>query len=65
MCVVIAAAASTGGAPALERDGEGPRPTPAMGHTLGPGDVLRVSVYDNPDLSQEVTIEADGAFSYP
>ena len=36
-----------------------------MSYTLGPGDVLRVSVYDNPDLSQEVTIEADGAFSYP
>ena len=26
---------------------------------------MRVSVYDNPDLSQEVTIGADGAFSYP
>ena len=51
--------------PPLSGMGEGPRPTPAMGHTLGPGDVLRVSVYDNPDLSQEVTIEADGAFSYP
>lgn len=38
---------------------------PALGYTLGPGDVVRVSVYDNPDLSQEVTIEADGAFSYP
>jgi polysaccharide export outer membrane protein len=24
-----------------------------------------VNVYDNPDLSQEVTVEADGAFSYP
>ena len=24
-----------------------------------------MSVYDNPDLSQEVTIGADGAFSYP
>jgi polysaccharide biosynthesis/export protein len=51
--------------PPLSGIGEEPRPTPAMGHTLGPGDVLRVSVYDNPDLSQEVTIEADGAFSYP
>ena len=51
--------------PPLSGMGEGPRPTPVMGHTLGPGDVLRVSVYDNPDLSQEVTIEADGAFSYP
>jgi polysaccharide export outer membrane protein len=36
-----------------------------MGYALGSGDVLRVSVYDNPDLSQEVTIGADGAFSYP
>jgi polysaccharide export outer membrane protein len=41
------------------------RQVPTVEHTLGPGDVLRVSVYDNPDLSQEVTIEADGAFSYP
>jgi len=39
--------------------------TPTMELTLGPGDVLRVNVYDNPDLSQEVTIGADGAFSYP
>jgi len=45
--------------------GEEQRQTPTMGQTLGPGDVLRVSVYDNPDLSQEVTIAADGAFSYP
>ena len=35
------------------------------GYALGAGDVLRVSVYDHPDLSQEVTIEADGSFHYP
>jgi polysaccharide biosynthesis/export protein len=35
------------------------------GYTFGEGDVLRVSVYDQPDLSQEVTIEADGSFHYP
>src|SRR6187200_1555105 len=51
--------------PSLSGMGEEQRQTPAMGQTLGPGDVLRVSVYDNPDLSQEVTIGADGAFSYP
>jgi len=51
--------------PPLSGMGEEPRQTPIMGQTLGPGDVLRVSVYDNPDLSQEVTIDADGAFSYP
>ena len=38
---------------------------PSTGHTLGPGDVLRVTVYDNPDVSQEVTIGPDGSFSYP
>jgi len=51
--------------PPLSGMGEEQRQVPTMGYTLGPGDVLRVSVYDNPDLSQEVTIEADGAFSYP
>jgi polysaccharide export outer membrane protein len=50
--------------PPLSGMGEEQRQAPTMEHTLGPGDVLRVSVYDNPDLSQEVTIEADGAFSY-
>jgi polysaccharide export outer membrane protein len=43
--------------------GEAQRQAAMMG--LGAGDVLRVNVYDNADLSQEVTIEADGAFSYP
>jgi polysaccharide biosynthesis/export protein len=51
--------------PPLSGMGEGQQQTPTMGDTLGPGDVLRVSVYDNPDLSQEVTIGPDGAFSYP
>jgi polysaccharide export outer membrane protein len=51
--------------PPLSGLGEKPPSTPTEGYTLGPGDALRVSVYDNPDLSQEVTIEADGAFSYP
>jgi polysaccharide biosynthesis/export protein len=51
--------------PPLSGTGEEQRPTPTAGYTLGPGDMLRVGVYDNPDLSQEVTIEADGAFSYP
>ena len=51
--------------PPLSGLGEEQRQTATMGSALGSGDVLRVSVYDNPDLSQEVTIGADGAFSYP
>jgi polysaccharide export outer membrane protein len=34
-------------------------------YTLGPEDILRITVYDHPDLSQEVTITPDGSFSYP
>lgn len=51
--------------PPLSGLGEEQRPIPSTTYILGPGDVLRVSVYDNPDLSQEVTIGSDGAFSYP
>ena len=51
--------------PPLSGLGEEQRQVLTMGQTLGPGDVLRVSVYDNPDLSQEVTIGPDGSFSYP
>jgi polysaccharide export outer membrane protein len=40
-------------------------PIPITGYTLGSGDVVRVNVYDNPDVSQEVTVGPDGSFSYP
>ena len=38
---------------------------PNSTYTFGPEDVLRITVYDHPDLSHEVTIAADGAFTYP
>ena len=64
-CASLAPLPAPAERPPLSGTGEDQRQTPTLGYTLGPGDVLRVSVYDNPDLSQEVTIEADGAFSYP
>src|SRR3989441_2534460 len=64
-CASLRALPAPAERPPLSGVGEEQRQTPTMGYTLGPGDVLRVSVYDNPDLSQEVTIAADGAFSYP
>jgi polysaccharide export outer membrane protein len=33
--------------------------------TVGPDDVLRVTVFNQPDLSREVTVASDGTFTYP
>jgi polysaccharide biosynthesis/export protein len=38
---------------------------PQIADTLGPEDVLKVVIYEHPDLSQEVIIGTDGAFVYP
>lgn len=34
-------------------------------HTLGPGDVIRVSVYQNPDLSAETRLSENGQITFP
>lgn len=34
-------------------------------YTLGPGDVLRITVYGHSDLPQEVVLASDGSFTYP
>ena len=64
-CASLPALPAPMDSPPLSALGEEQRQLPPTSYTLGPGDILRVGVYDNPDLSQEVTIEADGAFSYP
>ena len=38
---------------------------PNEAYAIGPQDVLRITVFDHPDLSQEVTVASDGAFVYP
>ena len=34
-------------------------------YALGPEDGLRITVYNHPDLSQEVAVAPDGSFAYP
>jgi len=35
------------------------------GDVLGPGDTVRVTVFQNPDLATETTVSADGTLSFP
>lgn len=37
----------------------------AAADTIGPDDVLQITVFNHPDLSKEVTVAADGTFTYP
>jgi polysaccharide export outer membrane protein len=42
------------------------RPSPAASaYTLGPNDKIHIQVYDNDDLTQDVTIPTNGQFEYP
>jgi len=38
---------------------------PSAEYPLGPGDVLRITIYGHGDLPQEVVLAADGSFTYP
>ena len=37
----------------------------ALGYRIGPGDKMKINVWKHDDVSQEVTIRPDGAFSLP
>ncbi len=38
---------------------------PSAAYTLGPGDVLRITIYGHGDLPPEVVLSSDGSFTYP
>src|SRR4051812_42332543 len=41
------------------------QPAVVAEHLLGPGDVIRVSVYQNPDLTLETRLSEQGQISFP
>jgi polysaccharide export outer membrane protein len=54
------------GAPALQDEKAAPPPLPAGGdYRIGPGDVLDIAVFDNPDLSRTPTVQTNGAIALP
>lgn len=58
---ILGACTETAGLP-LERT---PPPVQADAYRLGPGDVLRVGVYLEPDLSGDFAVQDDGTIAYP
>ena len=42
-----------------------PTPSPATAYVVGPGDVLEVTVLDQPEVSRSTTVQPDGRFTMP
>jgi polysaccharide biosynthesis/export protein len=67
LALASAQAPTTSAPPAAPAPASDVRPAGTAGqdYRIGPGDVLRVTVYGHEDLSQTVTIQPDGSFVYP
>ena len=66
LAAVLSQAAPFAGAAAQTPD-SAPAAAPEAGrdYRIGPEDVLRVTVFGHPDLGQTVSVQADGAFTFP
>ena len=60
--LVIVLAAATAGAMQVTPS---PEPTPSADYRVGPGDVLEVEVFGNPELSRNPTVQTNGMVALP
>lgn len=74
LCLVIACLVGCRTSPAVswtfevqsrEAHGESTPKSTNLRYTLGPLDVLEITLYERPDLRREVTISRQGTFDYP
>jgi polysaccharide biosynthesis/export protein len=76
ICILAAAACAqlpTGGGEAADARPAAPAPAPVRAeapappgeYRLGPGDLVRITVYNNPDLATEAEISQEGKISFP
>jgi polysaccharide export outer membrane protein len=64
MMLVVAALTACGGAPGAS-DGSTSALTDAAAHQLAPGDKLKVSVFNEPDLTGDFAIDENGNVAFP
>ena len=61
--LTLQAACSSAGAPSC--DGSSPNESTASGYRLGPGDRLQVTIFRQPEMSGEFTLDGAGRLSLP
>src|SRR5690349_2516371 len=71
-CVVLSACVQQPVRKAAQRPAAPPQqaeraeaPAPAPEYPLGPGDIVKITVYNNPDLTTEAEISQTGTLSFP
>lgn len=62
--VVMALGTALAAPPAAQAQGT-PPPTPKVEYVLGSGDTIRITVYQNPDLTTEARVSESGQISFP
>ena len=65
ICLVPAASGQSHQAAALTSGTTAAPPAVAQEYLLGPGDVIKISVFQNPDLSVETRVSENGTITYP